>query len=389
MITCGLASSRYPALLKIARVRNPDYTKLGALDSPMLGIDFVVHPDVEAARAILRAVEHGALGDVLSIGETSFELGAIDVGPDASFAGKTVRDFRMQVGKESLVTLIERGETRIVPTGKSVIEPGDRIHVVAREKDLGGIFELAGRKMRPLRRIGIVGGSRIGSLVVEGLIDDANNVNDPPKSLLTFLRPRKSHNIVLIEKDYRLCKDLSQKYPGILILNEDISDEGFIDEENITDLDLMVTATDNQELNMIAAIYLKTRGVGRTISLVNSSGYAAIARRLGVDVVVPLKSVVVDSILSHLIGGGIRSVHRVADGSVEILDMELGPATRAANRRLGDLKLSEGSLVMLVTRSGDTFIPTGDCVFSPGDRVVLIVRKGGEAEAERTFGQEA
>ena len=138
---------------------------------------------------------------------------------------------------------------------------------------------------------------------------------------------------------------------------------------------------------MIAAVYLKTRGVGRTISLVNSSGYAAIARRLGVDVVVPLKSVVVDSILSHLIGGGIRSVHSVADGSIEILDMELGQASRAAGRRLGELMLSEGSLVMLVTRGGDAFIPTGDCVFSAGDRVALIMRKGGEAEVERIFGQ--
>ncbi len=387
MIICGLASSRYPSLLKIARVRNPDYTKLGALDSPMLGIDFVVHPDVEAAKAILRAVEHGALGDVLSIGETTFELGAIDVGSDASFAGRTVRDFRVLAGQESLVTLIERGETRIIPTGKSVIESGDRIHVVAREKNLGAIFEMAGRKMRPLRRIGIVGGSRIGSLVVEGLLDERKNSGGKGSAFLNFLKPRKSHNIVLIEKDYRLCKDLSQKYPGILVLNEDISDEGFIDEENITDLDLLVTATDNQELNMIAAIYLKTRGIGRTISLVNSSGYAAIARRLGVDVVVPLKSVVVDSILSHLIGGGIRSVHSVADGSIEILDMELGPASRAAGRRLGELMLSEGSLVMLVTRDGDAFIPTGDCVFSAGDRVALIVRKGGEAEVERIFGQ--
>ena len=51
MIICGLASSRYPSLLKIARVRNPDYTKLGAMDSPMPGMDFVVHPDVEAAKA--------------------------------------------------------------------------------------------------------------------------------------------------------------------------------------------------------------------------------------------------------------------------------------------------------------------------------------------------
>ena len=53
---------------------------------------------------------------------------------------------------------------------------------------------------------------------------------------------------------------------------------------------------------MIAAIYLKSRGVRRAIAMVTGSGYVTIARQLGVDVVIPMKSVVVDSILSHLMG---------------------------------------------------------------------------------------
>jgi trk system potassium uptake protein TrkA len=171
-----------------------------------------------------------------------------------------------------------------------------------------------------------------------------------------------------------------------LVINEDISDEGFVDEEGISDLDLIVTTTENQELNMIAALYLKKRGIERAVALVNGGGYTGIARSLGIDVVVPLKSVVVDTILSHLLGGGVKSVHRVADGTVEILEMELPPESPAAGARLDALKLSEGSLVMLVTRNGTAFIPGGDCVFASGDRVVLIVKKGGEAEAERVFG---
>jgi len=387
MITCGLASSRNPKLLKIARVRNPDYAKLGSIETPVLGIDHLVHPDVEAAKAVIRAIEHGALGDVHSIGDTPFELGSIDIDEGSPFAGKTVRDFRVLAGVECLVTLIERGEECLIPTGRSVIEAEDRVHVVAREKHLGGIFEVAGKKQKPLRRVGIVGGGRIGSLVLEGLLGDGFRKRSPLGKLLAMLRPRSMQQLVVIEKDYAVCKELSSRFPDVLVINEDISDEGFVDEEGISDLDLLVTTTENQELNMIAALYLKKRGIERAVALVNGGGYTGIARSLGIDVVVPLKSVVVDTILSHLIGGGVKSVHRVADGTVEILEMELCAESPAVGQRLDELKMADGSLVMLVTRGGDAFIPGGDCVFADGDRVVLIVKKGSVGDAERFFGQ--
>jgi len=122
---------------------------------------------------------------------------------------------------------------------------------------------------------------------------------------------------------------------------------------------------------------------------VGGSGYAAIARRLGIDVVIPMKSVVVDSILSHLLGGNVRGVHRVGDGSVEVLEMDVGADAPVLGTRLDELRIAAGALVMLVSRGGegkDAFIPRGDYAFAAGDRVALIVKKGGEMEAERLFG---
>ena len=65
MITCSLVDSVYPNVLKIARVRNYAYymntstatqkhaTKLSNENRHLYGIDFMVHPDVEAAEAIV------------------------------------------------------------------------------------------------------------------------------------------------------------------------------------------------------------------------------------------------------------------------------------------------------------------------------------------------
>jgi trk system potassium uptake protein TrkA len=400
MIICGLAASRYPKLKKIARVRNDDYARLasaGAGDGHILGIDHFVHPDVEASRSVLHAVEHGALGDVLVFPGTPYGLGSVDVTEKSPFDGLALTEFRNLVKGENLVTLIERGQgasaASILPTGATVFAKGDRVHILAVEKEIETIFKLAGQSERPLRKIGIVGGGRVGTLIAEGLLgmpgagEDGEKKGNPIFAFFKSLIPRSVRRVVIIEQDYRLCKELSSRFPEALVLNEDISDESFVAEERIDDLDLIITTTNNQELNMIAAIYLKSRGVRRAISLVVGAGYAAIARHLGVDVVIPMKSVVVDSILTNLMGGGVKGVHLMGDGSVGIIEMEIAYESPAAEKPITALNLSGGGLVMLVNRGDFSFIPRGDYVFKGGDRIILIVKNGNDTELERFFGK--
>jgi trk system potassium uptake protein TrkA len=232
----------------------------------------------------------------------------------------------------------------------------------------------------------------MGALIAEGLLGIDNSreeISSHSRSLFSFLKtilPRSGRRVIIIERDYDLSKELAARYPEALILNEDISDESFVSEERIDDLDLVITATDDQEQNMIAAIYLKSRGVHRAIAMVSGGGYTAIARQLGVDVVIPMKSVVVDTILSHLMGRGVMGIHRLGDGSIGIIEIEIGKGTPAEDKSITQLQLPGGGLVMLVNRSGASFIPRGDYVFKAGDRIALNSKHGDEAEIERFFG---
>ena len=77
MITCSLVDQVYPNILKIARVRNYAYYTNTAVAKkthantfsgshrPLYGIDYMIHPDVEAAEAIVKAVESGAVFGVI------------------------------------------------------------------------------------------------------------------------------------------------------------------------------------------------------------------------------------------------------------------------------------------------------------------------------------
>jgi trk system potassium uptake protein TrkA len=410
MIICGIAETRYPKLVKIACVRREDYLTLnrqgsgasGIYQSPeILGIDFFIHPDVEASRAALNAIEHGAIGDVLSFAGADYQLGSIEIVKNSALDGLSLRNYRDVVTGETLVTLIERGGGSILPDGSTVFRQGDRVHILAKGKELRRVFELGGNEEHTLNKIGIAGGGEICRLIAESLLHSGSsggNSNDSgissifrqkAKSFPSFFNgvlKKGKRNVVLIENDYALSKELAAHFPGALVLNEDISDESFIAEESLNSLDLIVTTTDNQELNIITALYLKSCGVKRAIAMVKNDGYGAIARRLGVDVVISIKSVVVDAILSRLMGGGITGIHRLGGGAIDIFEMEIKAGMPVIDHPITTFRLTNGGLLMHVNRSGKSFIPRGDYIFKAGDRVVLIVKNGSEREMEQFFG---
>jgi len=407
MIICSLATSRNNGesakLLKIARVRNDDYMHLCHLNGnvsdnrQVLGIDHFIHPGMEVARSIINVIEHGVVGDIFSFSDTPYELGSIDIATGSAMDGLALTDYRKLVVHESLVTLVERDNEVMLPSGATVLKSGDRVHILADSKKLPEISRLAGDIQKTIRKIGIAGGGKIGALIAEGLLSENSILHHDKKNrrpsknkfflspLLKTLMPKK-RRVIIIEQDSRLCNALADRFPDALILNEDISDESFINEEELDSLDCLVAATNNEELNIITSVYMKSRGIARTIAQVTGSGHAAMARQLGVDVVIPMQSIVVASILSHLMGSGVKEVRSLGGGNVDLIEVEICKNAPVIEKPISAFRLSSGGLLMLVNRAGESFIPKGDYVFKEGDRIVLIAKAGSQAEIEKHFG---
>jgi len=402
MIICGLAASHFGNnvnLKKIARVNNDDYIHNNSSgEKNIFGVDYFIHPAREITQSVIKAIERGVVGDVFSFSGTTYELGSFDISKGSALDGLILSDYRKLVVHESLVTLVERGDKVMLPTGATVLQQGDRVHILANSEDIPRINNLTGDLQRIIKKIGIVGGGKLGSLIIDGLIngdsfitDDIKGKNPAKKKsfftpILKLFTANKRRKVIVIEQDRRLCNDIAARFPDALVLNEDISDESFVNEEELDDLDCLISTTNNQELNIITAVYMKSRGIARTITMVSGSGHAAIARRLGIDVVISMQSVVVDSILSRIIGGGIKEVHLIGDGKIELYEVEVKKDAPVIDKPISSFKLSNGGLLMLVNRGGNSFIPKGGYIFNEGDHIVLIARSGCQAELEKYFG---
>ena len=72
-----------------------------------------------------------------------------------------------------------------------------------------------------------------------------------------------------------------------------------------------------------SSAYLKSLGAERTVCLVASSSYATIARNIGIDVAVPIRDTIIDSIISHLRGKGVSSIHTISDSGLELEEIQI------------------------------------------------------------------
>lgn len=399
MITCSLVDAVYPKLLKIARVRNYAYyvnTTVAAKHHaetfagnhrPLYGIDYMIHPDVEAAEAIVQAVEHGAITEVLTFGHSQYELTRINVEKHSKLDGILVKNIRSLTDKKFLLVYIESEEESMIPSGDTVIRAGNALGVLTTKNNVTDLLELCGAKIEKLKKVALVGAGRIGTIVANRIMNK-NKTSLFKKFFGAGITKKIVQDFVIVDSDEALCKAASERYPGAAVFCADITDEGFIEEEGLNTFDLVICATHNHELNMVLAAYIESLGVGKTVALVSHSAFGKIARKLGVDVTIPLRDTVVDSIMSHLRGKTITSIHTVSSGDFEIVECELPSASKVIGKTLKDIASPGEFLLLLIKKAGtDSFlIPTGDTAMTVGDHLVLITRTGNKKVLERFSG---
>ncbi len=165
-----------------------------------------------------------------------------------------------------------------------------------------------------------------------------------------------------------------------------MSDEGVLEENRLADCDLIITATGHQELNLITAVYAKGLGVKRAVALVNKDSYSRIASHLGIDVPVNPKDSLANMILRVIRRGNIRSVRSLSGGKVELIELSVDERSPVSGTLVRDIRLPADSLLVFVTRKGESIVPTGDLEIRGGDHVVVLAKRESVARIGELFG---
>ena len=354
MISCFVAGSTFDTPVKIARVRNVDYMRKGLLKNAAIGIDYLVNPEIEAAFDIVQTVLHGATSGIFAFQGTNAQLRDFLVKEDSVFNGVLVKDIRSIIDQKFIIAGVLRQEQLYIPHGNFQILTGDHIYIAALGKSFNKILARAGMTVDKLKRIVLVGGGLIGKHVAGMLIEDGKDVR-------------------IIEKDYEKCKELSALYPEATVINGNISDRDVFEEENIAYTDAIITTTQSEELNILAGVYAKGKGVKRAVALIDKLNYISLASNLGIDSCISAKMSSVDAILKFIRKGNIKNVYTIFEGQAEAIEFIVTKNKKIIGKKLMELKLPEGCLIITIKRNRKTIIPDGSFVIDEGDSIIAFV----------------
>ncbi|PKK88889.1 MAG: Trk system potassium transporter TrkA [Candidatus Wallbacteria bacterium HGW-Wallbacteria-1] len=380
LICCGLANN--DKTFKIASVRNLNYESTRILSERLKYIDLIVNPEVEVSKRVIRAVEHGAISDIIFFEKSGLQMRNFLVGEDSTFLDRDIKAISQDLGKNFLVAGIARNDQFIIPTGDTMVRREDNLYLLAAPDTMDRIYETIGTEKIDIRKILIVGGGKIGRQVARHFIGKNPGKQAIFKDIARRLMGRDAGDatvavktIKIIDRDYNKCKRLAEEIPECLIINADISDEAIFKEENLNDFDLIVTATPSHELNVLAALYAKKVGIKRAVSVVSNVNYIHIAIRLGIDVVVSPKNSIIDPILNFIGSGAIKNIHSITDTETDIFEVTLKEGSQICGKQVRDLRLPPPSLVLTVNRNDCNIMPDGNTELCAGDHLLIMTKQ--------------
>ncbi|QYJ14512.1 Trk system potassium uptake protein TrkA [Rubrobacter xylanophilus DSM 9941] len=362
IIGCLLAKTQ-GVRLTVARLHNPDYyDPEEPFAQETLGIDFVIHTEQMAAKAIRTVLlVPGAVnldtfaGERVAAAEVILEKGSPVV-------GRALRDVRLPA--ETLIVGIVREGEALVPGGDTVLEERDHILVVT-ARPVSEAVRAVGADTAPVREVVIYGGGRIGLRLALALEEAGMDVK-------------------VIERDERRARYVASQLRKGFVLHADALSEDFLLQERVDQADAFVAVTRDDRANLLAAMYARRLGARRTIAGISQGEFAPLADALGVDLTISPRLLAAEAILRFVRRGEVVNVALLESGA-QMIELRVPQGCKVSGRPLAEVDFPEGAIIGAVIRDGEVLIPTGRDVLEPGDDVIVFAVERAVERVERLF----
>lgn len=345
----------------ISRARGLEFTD-GPTWAKDFGIDVMNSPERSVAREILELLYVSSAVHTAEILDGCSGIYAFRVAEDSPLAGVSLKNLRALYPQFSaIIVYIEREGKGSVPHGGMIIEAGDLCYLVTSRDQawkLEEIYQM--KKSRPLKKVMIVGGGKLGFQVARRLENQFRGLD-----------------IRLIDHNREKCERLAGELKKTLVLCGDGADEILLRQEGVEEADGFVCATESDEKNLVLSALAKTLGARKTISVVRRRSYARLDVPLAVDSIVNPNGALASVILRYArYPSGSGALPIIENADVEMLEAYIPSKSPAAGRAIMNLELPRGAIIALIVRQDATFVPAGATVLQKKDRVVLFAEPG-------------
>jgi trk system potassium uptake protein TrkA len=239
----------------------------------------------------------------------------------------------------------------IIPRGDTIFNDGDRVVFITSKGGDEELCRLTGKMKTEIKNIMILGGGKIG--------------------LKTACDLSKNFNIKLVEKIKDRAFDLAEQLPDTLVIHGDGRNVELLEEENIKDMDAFISVTGNSETNIMSCLVAKSKGVKKTIALVENMDYYELSHSIGIDTLINKKLLAANSIFRYIRRGEVVAMTKLSNMEAELLEFVVKPTSKICNQFIKEIEFPLSAIIGGVIRDEDGFIALGDFQIVSGDRVVV------------------
>jgi len=358
LVACLTADVISPTTKKLARVRNSEFDALHDIfreNAPH--IDTIINPEVEVVKTIEQLITVSGATEVEDLAEGRLKLVGIRLENHSALVGQRLADLSLKTGGSNLlVAAIIRNEKMIVPRGDSRLMPNDLVYFISEKAGLAGALKSFGKPMRQVKRVLIVGGGRVGTRLAMRLENSDIKVK-------------------IIEADADRCSMLAEKTSKTIVLHGDGSDQELLSEENINEMDVVASLTNDEQTNILISLLAKRMGAAGTITKISKLNYIPLISTIGIEQVVSSRLSAINSILQHIRKGKVLSAISLKGEQAEVIEAVALETSELVGAPLRKVSMPKGSLVVGVLRGDEIIVPSGDTVIEKDDRVIIFAQR--------------
>ncbi|MGV8813484.1 MAG: Trk system potassium transporter TrkA [Gelidibacter sp.] len=369
-ITACVLAKQLGARRTIARISNTEFIdQKDEVGFSKFGIDELISPESLAAGEIELLINEYGFNDSYEFEEGALTMLSLKLSKTASFVNKTVQEAAEDFSQLRFVPIaIQRFGTEytIIPRGDTEFKEGDKVIFVTSKGGDEELFELSGKVRLDVKNVMILGGSSIGHKIAKYLC-------------------AAKFNVKLVESNREVAFELADALPNALVINGDGRNVELLEEESIGNMDAFIAVTGNSETNIMSCLVAKSKGVKKTIALVENMDYYQISESIGIDTLINKKLLAANNIFRYIRKGEVVAMTKLNNMNAELLEFMVKTKSKISNKTIKDIDFPRSAIIGGVIRNGEGIIPLGDFKVEAGDRVVVCCLPRAITEVEKFF----
>ena len=351
----------------IARISNTEYNNSkNNINFSDLGVDELISPEDLASDEIELVVNQSVFNDTFEFEDGALTTLGLNLSDSAILIGKSVTEAATFFPEIHFFPIaIKRNDMTIIPRGNTIFEIGDHVVFMTTKGGDKELCKLSGTDLTKIDDVMIMGGGNIGRKVAKKL--------------------SKNFNVKIIEKSKSRAQDLADRLPETLVIYGDGRNVELLDEENLNNMDAFISVTGNSETNIMSCLVAKSKGIKKTIALVDNMDYYKLSQSIGIDTLINKKLLAANSIVKYIKKAEVVAISQLSNMNAELLEFVINENSHVCDKFIRDLNFPREAIISGVIRDGNGLVVLGDFKILKDDRVVVCCKLDTVNQVEKFF----